>query len=62
MDTIEAALVFRPKAEHRGIGGGEIVVAGAPAEVAGHADSYTSQFLKHSLAQQPVNRKQAVPA
>jgi excinuclease ABC subunit A len=45
-----------------GIGGGEIVVAGTPADVAAHAGSYTGQFLKHSLKQQPVDRKQAVPA
>ena len=45
-----------------GIGGGEIVVAGTPADVAAHAGSYTGQFLKHTLEHLPADRKQAVPA
>ena len=41
---------------------GEIVVAGTPAEVAAHAGSCIGQFLKHTLEQQPSNRKRAMPA
>jgi excinuclease UvrABC ATPase subunit len=38
------------------------VVAGTPEDVAGHAGSYTGQFLKHTLEHLPVEQKQAVPA
>jgi excinuclease ABC subunit A len=60
LDVIKTADWIIDLGPEGGIGGGEIVVAGTPADVAAHADSYTGQFLKHSLAQQPINRKQAV--
>ena len=62
LDVIKTADWIIDLGPEGGIGGGEIVVAGTPAEVAGHAASYTGQFLKHTLEQLPVDRKQAVPA
>jgi excinuclease ABC subunit A len=60
LDVIKTADWIIDLGPEGGVGVGEIVVAGTPADVAAHADSYTGQFLKHSLAQQPINRKQAV--
>ena len=62
LDVIKTADWIIDLGPEGGIGGGEIVVAGTPATVAGHAGSYTGQFLKHSFEQQPVKQKQAVPA
>jgi len=62
LDVIKTADWIIDLGPEGGIGGGEIVIAGTPADVAGHAGSYTGQFLKHSLEQQPTKRKQAVPA
>jgi excinuclease ABC subunit A len=62
LDVIKTADWIIDLGPEGGIGGGEIVVAGTPAEVAGHAGSYTGQFLKHTLEHQPVDRQQAVPA
>ena len=62
LDVIKTADWIIDLGPEGGIGGGEIVVAGTPAAVAAHADSYTGQFLKHTLAQQPAARKQAVLA
>ena len=62
LDVIKTADWIIDLGPEGGIGGGEIVVAGTPAEVAAHAGSYTGQFLKHTLEQQTVDRKQTVPA
>ena len=62
LDVIKTADWIIDLGPEGGIGGGEIVVAGTPADVAAHAGSYTGQFLKHTLEQQPADRKQAVPA
>jgi excinuclease UvrABC ATPase subunit len=62
LDVIKTADWIIDLGPEGGIGGGEIVVAGTPAEVAAHSDSYTGQFLKHTLAQQPAGHKRAVLA
>ena len=62
LDVIKTADWIIDLGPEGGIGGGEIVVAGTPEDVAAHAGSYTGQFLKHTLEQQPVERQQAVPA
>jgi excinuclease ABC subunit A len=62
LDVIKTADWIIDLGPEGGIGGGEIVVAGTPAEVAGHAGSYTGQFLRHALERPPASRKQAVPA
>jgi excinuclease ABC subunit A len=62
LDVIKTADWIIDLGPEGGIGGGEIVVAGTPEDVAAHAGSYTGQFLKQSLEQPPAERKQAVPA
>jgi excinuclease ABC subunit A len=62
LDVIKTADWIIDLGPEGGIGGGEIVVAGTPADVAAHAGSYTGQFLKHTLEHLPADRKQAVPA
>jgi excinuclease ABC subunit A len=62
LDVIKTADWIIDLGPEGGIGGGEIVIAGTPADVAAHAGSYTGQFLKHTLEQQPADQKQAVPA
>jgi excinuclease ABC subunit A len=62
LDVIKTADWIIDLGPEGGIGGGEIVVAGTPEDVAGHAGSYTGQFLKHTLEQHPIDRKPAVPA
>ncbi len=62
LDVIKTADWIIDLGPEGGIGGGEIVVAGTPEDVAAHAGSYTGQFRKHTLEQPPADRKQAVPA
>ena len=62
LDVIKTADWIIDLGPEGGIGGGEIVVTGTPATVAGHAGSYTGQFLKHSLAQTSADRQQCAPA
>jgi excinuclease ABC subunit A len=62
LDVIKTADWIIDLGPEGGIGGGEIVIAGTPEDVAAHAGSYTGQFLKHTLEQLPADRKQAVPA
>jgi excinuclease ABC subunit A len=62
LDVIKTADWIIDLGPEGGLGGGEIVVAGTPAEVAAHASSYTGQFLKHTLEHKLVEQKQAVPA
>ncbi len=62
LDVIKTADWIIDLGPEGGIGGGEIVVAGTPEDVAGHAGSYTGQFLKHTLEQRRTDQQQAVPA
>ena len=58
LDVIKTADWVIDLGPEGGIGGGEIVVAGTPEDVAAHAGSYTGQFLKHTLEQPPADRKE----
>ena len=51
LDVIKTADWIIDMGPEGGIGGGEIVATGSPAEVAQHKTSYTGQYLKHTLAQ-----------
>jgi excinuclease ABC subunit A len=51
LDVIKTADWIIDMGPEGGIGGGEIVATGSPAEVAKHKTSYTGQYLKHTLAQ-----------
>ena len=51
LDVIKTADWTIDMGPEGGIGGGEIVATGSPAEVAKHKTSYTGQYLKHTLAQ-----------
>ncbi|MHB2018974.1 MAG: excinuclease ABC subunit UvrA [Candidatus Xenobia bacterium] len=55
LDVIKCADWLIDLGPEGGDGGGEIVVAGTPEQVAGHADSYTGHFLRRVLA--PRNGK-----
>jgi excinuclease ABC subunit A len=62
LDVIKTADWIIDLGPEGGIGGGEIVVAGTPEDVAAHAGSYTGQFLKHTLETEKTDRKRAMPA
>ncbi|MGA9853609.1 MAG: excinuclease ABC subunit UvrA [Gammaproteobacteria bacterium] len=49
LDVIKTADWIIDLGPEGGDGGGEVVVTGAPEEVATHAESYTGGFLKHTL-------------
>jgi len=51
LDVIKTADWIIDMGPEGGIRGGEVVTAGTPAEVAGHATSYTGQYLRHTLDQ-----------
>ena len=51
LDVIKTADWIIDLGPEGGIRGGEIIATGTPADVARHENSYTGQFLKHTLAQ-----------
>jgi excinuclease ABC subunit A len=51
LDVIKTADWIIDMGPEGGIGGGTVVTAGTPADVAKHKTSYTGQYLKHTLDQ-----------
>ncbi len=57
LDVIKTSDWIVDMGPHGGTGGGTVVVAGTPEQVAGHATSYTGDFLRHLVApQKPVKK------
>jgi excinuclease ABC subunit A len=62
LDVIKTADWIIDMGPEGGIGGGEVVATGSPADVAKHKTSYTGKYLKQTLAhhrQQMQKRKKA---
>jgi excinuclease ABC subunit A len=62
LDVIKTADWIIDMGPEGGIGGGEVVATGSPADVAKHKKSYTGQYLKRTLAQyrqQTTKRRKA---
>ena len=62
LDVIKTADWIIDMGPEGGIGGGEVVVTGSPADVAKHKTSYTGKYLKQTLAhyrEQTTKRKKA---
>ena len=58
LDVIKTADWIIDMGPEGGIGGGEIVATGSPADVASHKTSYTGKYLKQTLAQYQAQAEQ----